>query len=1377
MKRKFKPNRLFIGASASLLLSLSYHLQTTQAQEKDSENTFEQFSNDSTNINAPQPSINTDNQNETTALSNNFTESLSPTSNTNPASDNDITTTANTIDTLALADTDTKIEPSNENKIYTTEEYLALPAPTMTTVTVQGIITQNTIQANSGGTSLSIGPTVDAEKSAIVPVQLPKGTLRDQFSIEQNPTLIGKTVKVTGTSETYFKVNGIKTPNLSIELIDSLADIPNTSDPIPPQPEISQIIPENVTPIAKMRNGQKDTQYTIRGTVVSPINGWGGNGFYVQDESGAGIYVYPGNNISTSAKQNEGIVLTGTLSDYRGALQLGKIKDVSIIEKTNDITISETTINNLSSELQSTLIKLSRVTVGDITSDNFGTANFSVTDEHNNTIAVRLDNRTGVKFADLQTKINTGDIINLTAILNTFNNSNQLLPFSLDHFEIVEKNTPASKVEIKKIGEIQGAGHASPFINHRVEIKEAIVTFTEGKNRFYIQDRTPDTDQKTSDGIEVYLQNHNLSIGDLINLTGIVKERLGNGYTDKVDTDLTITQIEADKESIVKIGTVELPKPLIIDKDVQIPKRIIGNEGFALYDPSNNALDFWESIEGMLVAVENPKILGPQKYGDLYVLPGNSTRQLNNSGGINLEKDHFNTDKINILLKNGAGDNRNFIAKAGDAFDGTLTGPVSYGFTSYKVLVDSNNLPTFIKGNLQPEVTHLEVNKEHLSIASYNIENFTANTKETSDDKVARIAKSIITNLKSPDIISIVEMQDDDGTTNSGNTSAHTSAKRLIDAITANGGPSYTYIDIAPLNNQDGGAIGGNIRNGFLYNAERVRLVDKPVGDASTSVSWNGNGLSHSIGRIDANGSIWQNTRKPLIAEFEFTATPNDVQNPERVIVISTHLNSKRGDNGVFGKIQPVTFGSEAKRHELATVINQFIENGKALNPNLNVVLAGDFNDYEFTRTIEILEGNSMINLVSLHDEKDRYSYFYQGNNQSLDNVLISKTLFEWSKFDMVHINAPFMEEHGRASDHDPLLLHLNLAKRLVKLEEERINIPFNVIRKLNDQLEEGVERIIQEGIEGKTLNTYSVLTINHIVQSKELMTSQIVTDAQDQIIEVGIKKKFELEPISPLPIPTEDNKKTSNSEEAVENTNDSAHNETESNNNSNTSDESMVETNNSTHNQLDGNHSAVVNSDDKNSVENSNTSHSESDSNNTTDKVITDNENTVEYNTPSNSTSDKTNSSTIIDINVKEASVFLNELSVSKDQLNHFVSLLEKIIKLLLSDQREKLLLLVNEQSFFELLLKALNYFINNEFNTNLLGLNFELETYLNIFELNDIKTDNNQKFKAFHHLNDEKIKKSLIEIKTLLNTSSQLVDTPAIIALIEEMSLLTKD
>ncbi|WKL00382.1 hypothetical protein Q0F98_25120 [Paenibacillus amylolyticus] len=156
-------------------------------------------------------------------------------------------------------------------------------------------------------------------------------------------------------------------------------------------------------------------------------------------------------------------------------------------------------------------------------------------------------------------------------------------------------------------------------------------------------------------------------------------------------------------------------------------------------------------------------------------------------------------------------------------------------------------------------------------------------------------------NLNTPDIIGIMEVQDNDGDADTGTTAANESFQTLIDAIKTNNGPTYRYSEISPENNKDGGAPGANIRVGFLYQPNRVSLATGiGKGNATTAITVKADGsLSNNPGRIAPGDEAFASSRKPLAAEFEF--------NGERVVVIANHFNSKGGDLKPFGNIQPAT--------------------------------------------------------------------------------------------------------------------------------------------------------------------------------------------------------------------------------------------------------------------------------------------------------------------------------------------------------------------------------------------------------------------------------------------------------------------------------------
>ena len=72
-----------------------------------------------------------------------------------------------------------------------------------------------------------------------------------------------------------------------------------------------------------------------------------------------------------------------------------------------------------------------------------------------------------------------------------------------------------------------------------------------------------------------------------------------------------------------------------------------------------------------------------------------------------------------------------------------------------------------------------------------------------------------------------------------------------------------------------------------------------------------------------------------------------------------------------------------------------------------------------------------MTNMINKVETSDRYTYLYQGNSQVLDHILVSKNLENKTEIDILHINADFTDMAGRASDHDPVMVQIDLlAKR-----------------------------------------------------------------------------------------------------------------------------------------------------------------------------------------------------------------------------------------------------------------------------------------------------------------------------------------------------------
>ena len=580
--------------------------------------------------------------------------------------------------------------------------------------------------------------------------------------------------------------------------------------------------------------------------------------------------------------------------------------------------------------------------------------------------------------------------------------------------------------EVKNIGEVQGESHQSPLVGKEVVINNVVVTKTDGDKGFYVQDKVSDNNPKTSDAVYV-ASEEKVESGDLLKVQGTVKEGYMEEYSvrpgqtfKKPAGSLTVTQII--NATITKLGKADLPKALNISE--KMPKDIVDNTP-TKYNPETEALDYWESLEGMRVEVTKPKVTGPQYKGDIYVLPGDYKGQkLNNIGGVNLRPGVQNTEVLPITVGN------KFVAKAKDYFNENITGVVTYKNKTYKI--DPSSVPAIQDGGLTREVSKIYPSEDKLTIASYNIENFSANNNghdETPEEKVDKIANSFIKEVHSPDIITLIEVQDNNGGVNDGTVDGVKSGEKLAQRIKSLGGPDYKYTEIAPVDGKDGGKPGANIRVAYLYNPKRVTLIGKEKGGSEEAARFVNGHLEKNPARIDPTSVHFEKVRKSLAAEFEFKG--------ERIVVIANHLKSKLGDDAIYGSNQPSVENTKAKRIEEAKILNAFIKEGLRQNPNLKFVLTGDFNDFEFSDSVKTIVGNELVNLMAEHEQGDRYSYFYRGSNQSLDNILISKNIKDKVVFSPVHINASFMEEHGRASDHDPVVVQIDFSKPAAPVSPE----------------------------------------------------------------------------------------------------------------------------------------------------------------------------------------------------------------------------------------------------------------------------------------------------------------------------------------------------
>lgn len=681
---------------------------------------------------------------------------------------------------------------------------------------------------------------------------------------------------------------------------------------------------------------------------------------------------------------------------------------------TFDIATQDNTAADADNDYEPNALTGQSITAGNMTYTFDVTVNGDTTSEANETFFVNVTNVTGATITDGQ---GTGTIVN-------------------------------DDVTLTPIHDIQGAAHISPFVT---TVNDNSISFSatavnvlgivtvRTSNGFYMQDPNPDNDPATSEGIFVFTgtSGSKPNVGDSVRVSGAVGE-IRPGCTSNTCTNtssawnnLTVTELTANNAggvplvwTLVSPGNTP-PSPQVIGTGGRVPpSQVIEDDTTGsiettpnTFDPDTDGIDFYESLEGMLVQVNNPVVIGPRNdFGEIFVLAdsGANASVRTARGGIIVRPNDFNPERIQF--------DDNFVntpvVNVGDQFSGSAVGVVDYNFGNFEVL-PTQSLPP-VSGNLAKETTAAPA-AHQLSTATFNVENLNPNDDPA---KFNELAELIVNNLEAPDIIAIEEVQDNNGAPGGnaqcpavadGVVDASQTWNTLITAIQNAQGPIYDYRQIDPVDCQDGGAPGGNIRVGFLFRTDRgVAFVDRPGATSTTANSVTGSGastqLQFSPGRIDPTNSAFNASRKPLAGEFTFHG--------DKVFLIANHFNSKGGDQPLFGRFQPPTLVTEAQRIQQAQVVKSFVDSILAADPNANIVVLGDLNDFEFSPPLAILEGNELNTLIETLPQNERYTYVFEGNSQTLDHILISDSIFNRPfAYDVVHVNSEFAEQ---ASDHEP---------------------------------------------------------------------------------------------------------------------------------------------------------------------------------------------------------------------------------------------------------------------------------------------------------------------------------------------------------------------
>jgi uncharacterized protein len=577
-----------------------------------------------------------------------------------------------------------------------------------------------------------------------------------------------------------------------------------------------------------------------------------------------------------------------------------------------------------------------------------------------------------------------------------------------------------------RIHDIQGSSWISPQVGNTVTNVPGIVTAlrTGSSKGYWIQDPNPDSDPATSEGVFVFTSSTpTVAVGDSVLVSGKVSDfyALSSGETVSSTSSLSVTEIGTATATVMSHGN-PLPAPIPISPttvpDTYAPDLGGANIEKAGLTPTRSALDFYESVEGMRVEVDDARVVGPSNdFGEQYVTtkPGQAATY---RGGTELLGDNKTpSGRLEIATLDGS----RLSLDVGDVLTGATTGPIDWStFGGY--VLEASTLGA-VQNNHLARVTAHPGTGGQLSVATYNVENLAPGDPVS---KYEALAEGVVTNLATPDVVALEEIQDNSGATDNGVVAADTTITKLTDAIVAAGGPQYSWRSVDPVDDKDGGQPGGNIRNVFLFNPDRVTFVDRgsdamdrsTTGTAVTKLQGSA-ALTLSPGRIDPQNPVWSTSRKPLAGEFRFGGKP--------VIIIANHFDSKGGDQNADGRFQFPNQSSRVQRSGQAQVVHDFVQNILAVDKKAQVLVVGDLNDYQFspplrsltTGTSDATGPSILTDLITTLPTDEQYTYVFNGISQVLDHILVTPSVAGVA-YQVVHVNS---EYHDQVSDHDPQVL------------------------------------------------------------------------------------------------------------------------------------------------------------------------------------------------------------------------------------------------------------------------------------------------------------------------------------------------------------------
>ncbi|TQV86552.1 ExeM/NucH family extracellular endonuclease [Aliikangiella coralliicola] len=586
------------------------------------------------------------------------------------------------------------------------------------------------------------------------------------------------------------------------------------------------------------------------------------------------------------------------------------------------------------------------------------------------------------------------------------------------------------------IHNIQGTGTSTPMQGQAIEVEAIVVGDFQQSDQlrgFFLQEEDSDQDNnaQTSEGIFVYDNGFgtDVKLGDKVRVAGYASEYGGT------------TQISSVSQLAICANNQDVT-PAIVHLPFTSAEQAEQFEGMSII------------IEQTLTVSENYNLA---RYGELVLSNGRLFNPTNIvSPGDEANSMQAKNDLNRIILDDGStrqnpaeigfpqpGLSAYNTVRGGDTLS-LLHGVMHQAFGSYRVQPTAE--PDFHSNNMR--TYRPEIEDSPLYIASFNVLNYfngdglggefpTARGADTPAE-FERQRNKIINAIAAmdADIIGLMEIENDGYDGNS-------AIADLVNGLNNATGKNYTFV-------QPGDELPGSdqIAVGIIYNQDKIDTA----GTAATL----------------STGAFSDKNRQPLVQSFreiesngEFTVVVNHFKSKGSCPSDTTDINAAQGDGqGCWNSI----------RTEASQELASWLDTNPTGLKDKDILIIGDLNAYAMEDPVTTLEAMGYENLLKKYSGELNYSYVFYGQAGTLDHALSNSQLAsqiidttEW------HINTDepraldynleyktseqqlslYSEEPFRASDHDPIVIGLNLKPKTDINNDGRLNFRdiFAVIR------------------------------------------------------------------------------------------------------------------------------------------------------------------------------------------------------------------------------------------------------------------------------------------------------------------------------------------